>query len=243
MRKGDRRRRDILLAAEKLFYENGYERTSVQDMLNAMELSKGGFYHHFESKESVMVAICEEKTAEMYDAAIQFAHVESMSATERLNELFRRANLLSHSDENYIDMVLNAMYAQDGYMLHAKMHEVTLKKLVPVVDELIGQGMLSGEFYTRYPDLIGEQLVTLWLNLLDIVLKTTIRALDEPEEVIGVIDRINAFRTSMELILNAPYGTIRLCDAEDILKTVRRLTTIKRIQERAERKKKEEDHE
>ena len=37
MRKGDRRRRDIMLAAEKLFYENGYENTSVQDMLDAIE--------------------------------------------------------------------------------------------------------------------------------------------------------------------------------------------------------------
>ena len=59
MRKGDRRRWDIMLAAEKLFYEKGYEHTSVQDMLDAMDLSKGGFYHHFESKQSVMVAICE----------------------------------------------------------------------------------------------------------------------------------------------------------------------------------------
>lgn len=235
MRKGDRRRRDIMLAAEKLFYENGYENTSVQDMLDAMDLSKGGFYHHFESKESVMVAICEEKTAEMYDSAIQMAHVESLSAIDRLNELFRKANLLSHSDENYINMMLNAMYAQESHMLHATMHRVTLNKLVPVVDELIGQGVLSGEIYNRYPDLIGEQLVTLWLNLLDIVLSATMRALDEPEQVIGVIDRINAFRNSMELILNAPYGTIKLCDAEDILRTVRRLTALKRMQDRVEK--------
>ena len=138
-------------------------------------------------------------------------------------------------------MVLNATYAQDSYMLHAKMQQVTLKKLVPVVDELVGQGMISGEFYTRYPEVIGEQLVTLWLNLLDIVLATTIRALDEPEQVIGVIDRINAFRTSMELILNAPYGSVKLCEAEDILRTVRRLTAIKRIQDRAEREEKREN--
>lgn len=235
MRKGDRRRRDIMLAAEKLFYENGYENTSVQDMLNAMDLSKGGFYHHFESKEAVMAAICEEKTQEMYDDAIAMAKVENFSATDRLNELFRKANPLSHSDENYISMLLNAMYAQESHMLHAKMRQVTLKKLVPVVDEVIAQGMLSGEFYTRYPELIGEQLVTLWLNLLDIVMHKTLRAMDEPEEVIGVIDRINAFRFSMEMILNAPYGTVKLCDAEDILKTVRRLTAIKRIGDRMEK--------
>ena len=239
MRKGDRRRRDIMLAAEKLFYEKGYEHTSVQDMLDAMDLSKGGFYHHFESKQSVMVAICEEKIQQMYDSAIQMARFENATAVEKLNELFRRANLLTHSDENYILLMLHAAYAPDSYMLRAKMQEVTLQRLTPVVTDVVAQGLMGGEFYTRYPDLVGEQLVTLWLNLLDIIMQATIRALEEPEEVIGVIDRMNAFRTSMELILNAPYGSIRLCEAEDILKTVRRLTTLQRMQNRAEKAEKE----
>ena len=50
MKKGDLRRQAILDTAEALFFERGYEETSVQDILDAMELSKGGFYHHFESK-------------------------------------------------------------------------------------------------------------------------------------------------------------------------------------------------
>lgn len=50
MKKGDARRQQILETAERLFYQNGYENTSVQAILDEMNLSKGGFYHHFESK-------------------------------------------------------------------------------------------------------------------------------------------------------------------------------------------------
>ena len=58
MRKGEEKRQVLLNAAEKLFCQQGYEKTSVQDILNVLHISKGGFYHHFASKEDVMKALC-----------------------------------------------------------------------------------------------------------------------------------------------------------------------------------------
>ena len=49
MKKGDLMRDEILIAAEKLFFEDGYESTSIQDILDVLKLSKGGFYHYFPS--------------------------------------------------------------------------------------------------------------------------------------------------------------------------------------------------
>ena len=40
----------IVDASIKLFIEKGYEQTTIQDILNALNLSKGGLYHHFKSK-------------------------------------------------------------------------------------------------------------------------------------------------------------------------------------------------
>ena len=45
MKKGDLRRGQILDTAEKLFFEQGYDRTSIQHILDALGLSKGGFDH------------------------------------------------------------------------------------------------------------------------------------------------------------------------------------------------------
>ena len=59
MKKGDRRREEVIETAERLFYSRGYEKTSVQDILDEMHFSKGGFYHHFESKLQLLEAICE----------------------------------------------------------------------------------------------------------------------------------------------------------------------------------------
>jgi AcrR family transcriptional regulator len=41
----------------ELFYQKGYYNTSLDDILKALELSKGAFYHHFQSKEDFMISI------------------------------------------------------------------------------------------------------------------------------------------------------------------------------------------
>ena len=94
MRKGDDRRQALLDTAERLFYARGYEQTSVQDILDELHFSKGGFYHHFESKLALLEAICEERARASCDAAR--AAVESCSgpAPEKLNAFFQRVGIL-----------------------------------------------------------------------------------------------------------------------------------------------------
>jgi AcrR family transcriptional regulator len=43
----------------ELFYKQGYYNTSVDDILKSLELSKGAFYHHFDSKEDFFISIIE----------------------------------------------------------------------------------------------------------------------------------------------------------------------------------------
>ena len=42
----------IVKAAWNLFYKNGYEQTTVEDIINASKTSKGTFYHYFKGKEA-----------------------------------------------------------------------------------------------------------------------------------------------------------------------------------------------
>ena len=44
----------IISAAWKLFYEQGYDNTTVEDILDAAGTSKGTFYHYFEGKDALL---------------------------------------------------------------------------------------------------------------------------------------------------------------------------------------------
>ena len=44
----------IVSAAWKLFYEQGYDNTTVEDIIFESETSKGSFYHYFEGKDALL---------------------------------------------------------------------------------------------------------------------------------------------------------------------------------------------
>ena len=50
-------RQEILQAAARLFQQQGYDATSMNDVAAALKLSKGGLYHHFQSKDEILFHI------------------------------------------------------------------------------------------------------------------------------------------------------------------------------------------
>jgi AcrR family transcriptional regulator len=50
-------RRRILAAAVDLFADHGYDATSVSQVINRAGVAKGGFYHHFASKDDLLYAV------------------------------------------------------------------------------------------------------------------------------------------------------------------------------------------
>ncbi|SKB51152.1 transcriptional regulator, TetR family [Maribacter arcticus] len=56
----------------ELFYAKGYYNTSVDDILKKLELSKGAFYYHFDSKEDFFVQIIQNLLArKVYSSLIE----------------------------------------------------------------------------------------------------------------------------------------------------------------------------
>ena len=82
MKKGDIKRTQILDAAEKLFFEHGYDRTSVQDILDALDMSKGGFYHYFDAKETVLREISERRALTRFEKLTDDAVTEYLSGAK-----------------------------------------------------------------------------------------------------------------------------------------------------------------
>ena len=58
--KGEKTRADIVECAKKLFYEQGYERTSFSDIVDAAGVLRGNIYHHFKTKDDILKAVIDQ---------------------------------------------------------------------------------------------------------------------------------------------------------------------------------------
>jgi TetR/AcrR family transcriptional repressor of nem operon len=56
-------RNRIVEAADRLFYRQGFERTSFADIADAVGISRGNFYYHFKSKDEILDAVITQRLA------------------------------------------------------------------------------------------------------------------------------------------------------------------------------------
>ena len=100
-------RQEILRAAARLFQQQGYDATSMNDVAAALKLSKGGLYHHFQSKDEILYNIMSHAMNITEERVINVAR-RIEGAEERLRRLIRL----------HIEVVLSEEDREITVMLH-----------------------------------------------------------------------------------------------------------------------------
>ncbi len=107
MKKTKNTKGKIIDAAWKLFYEQGFENTTVEEIIIESKTSKGSFYHYFQSKEDLLGSL-----ADLFDEKYT-ALIENLDWEQSRFEILLYLNReLFEMVENRIDMnLLKRMYA------------------------------------------------------------------------------------------------------------------------------------
>ena len=74
------RRNEILDAALRLVYAKGYEQMSIQDILAELNISKGAFYHYFDSKQALLEAMIERMAKQVISFLVPIVQDEHLPA-------------------------------------------------------------------------------------------------------------------------------------------------------------------
>ena len=100
-------RQEILRTAARLFQQRGYDATSMNDIAAALKLSKGGLYHHFQSKDEILFEIMDH-AMEITQQRVLDPVRGIADPAERLRELIRR----------HVEVVIGPRDREITVMLH-----------------------------------------------------------------------------------------------------------------------------
>lgn len=212
MKRGDTRRDQILITAERLFYSNGYEQTTVQDILDQLHLSKGGFYHHFDSKLSLLTAICDMRAEESAKAAEEAVAACAGDPVLALNTMMESGNLLRADKLDYVGLLLRVAYREDGALMREKLKQRTLSLMLPLMNQVIADGVRIGVFSLPRFALAGELVLRLCAQFTDEAAMVLDQGGEEAEILGTILAKLELYRHTVERMLSAPFGSIVLYD-------------------------------
>lgn len=142
----------ILEVAQKLFLEKGYDNTTIQDIVDKLGgLTKGAIYHHFKSKEDIIVALSDK----MFMESNPFVAVKKRSdlnALEKMREVIR----LNQANSKSVQIEIQALPLLQNPRIFAEMMETNRRNLSPLWLELIEEGVRDGSVHTKYAKEIAE---------------------------------------------------------------------------------------
>jgi TetR/AcrR family transcriptional repressor of nem operon len=144
MTKGEQTRKKIVAAAAPIFNQRGYEGSSLNSLMEATGLKKGGIYRHFSSKE--------ELAAEAFDYSWEAAwsarllHLdEKASGVEKLKQLI--ANFVDYRSPvaGGCPILNTAIDADDGNLVLRRRAAKALRSWLNRLQSIVKQAALRGE--------------------------------------------------------------------------------------------------
>ena len=207
MRKGEEKRQELLNAAEKLFCAKGYEGTSVQDILNVAEMSKGGFYHHFASKEDVIKALCARR-AERALAYTEDALSKAESSMGRINAVLRGFMPLRREESTFVDMLRPVMNTPEGRAIAMTYQDALETVFLPMLKAEIAAAAAVEVVCPPVKD--AESMI---LNLVN---HCWMQAVARQMDQLDMLNLLSKYSRAVEVLLDAPYGSVEIVRVEEM---------------------------
>lgn len=133
----------------ELFLKQGYESTTMQDIVKALGMSKGAIFHHFSSKEEIFDVSMSGHFDNQLKVFKQWEkELEGLNAKDKIQQLLKR------NFEQYQELALERLLIAivKSPTLSMKVMQENVNKLFIYLADLFREGMIDGSITTPYPD-------------------------------------------------------------------------------------------
>jgi len=212
------RRQELLDTAVRLFTTKGYEQTSINDVIAAVGVSKGAFYHHFASKEELIEALAVRYAEEAANRTKSVLEDKSLDCFERLSRF------LSRMRDDKVEMTpemfaaFAPIFRSENVQLYERTREAVNAVIRPMVVGIIAEGVAEKTFDTPDPEAAAETILYLMGSTRTMVaeLYSARTEFEIERQAKRLFERMTYLGTVVDRILGIPEGSIELADCHSM---------------------------
>src|SRR5262249_3927694 len=215
VKKAEERRTEILDAAQGLFLSRGYDATTVNDLLNAVGISKGAFYHHFAAKEDVLEALVWRLAEQGLATLSPIIERQDMGPLEKLQLFFAEGQRFRKEHAAALRPLVEVLFRDENLRLRLRATEQMIELVAPRLAKVLEDGAETGVFDIDDP----SETARLVLNLGTLVHEAFATALklaasSQPDAAALLSKRVASYERALERLLGIPKCSLPLVDPE-----------------------------
>lgn len=203
------RRKEILGAALDLFYTMGYDKTSINDIINKVGVTKGSFYYHFKSKDEILDIIALQQAEEMVAVFQKTAKGNDKDALEKINRIISDMQQYRAETKEQRFKLFEVLDKSENLKLKQKVFEHYMRLGKPIVGKVIEQGVGEGIFITDFPDELAEIYIHLSVIMNGTLNKLMITLEENPENIEIIKKKASFYDEMLEKILGVKKASIK----------------------------------
>lgn len=176
-REKQQRKEEIVRAAEEVFFSRGFDSSTMDDIAEQAELSKGTLYLYFKSKEDLHMAVAHKAVAMLTEEASGIEEGEG-NALEKLVRMGRAAIEFSRKFPDHMKSIifLEGFEMQQLSVSASEFRDVIYKESpVGMVIRIVEQGIRENLIRSDIPPLVIAH--TLWMQMISVMRFVTNRSI------------------------------------------------------------------
>jgi AcrR family transcriptional regulator len=208
------RRNEILDAAQRFLYRKGYEQMTIQDILDDTHISRGALYHYFDSKQALLEGLIERTGEQGMQLIRPILTDPKLNALQKLQIYFDSAMRWKTTQKTMLIPILRVWYSDDNALVRQKELAASKKIMIPMLTDVLRQGIKEGLLAAPHPEQMVEVLVSLILGLSDALGELILAGQAGTADLVRVEATVTAFTYSIERALGAAPSSLKLIDME-----------------------------
>ena len=140
MKKGEKRKQELLQIAYRMFISRGYENTSVDEIIEEAGIAKGTFYYYFETKEQLLEEVIGMMIDRETEAAGQVLKAE-IPVTQKIAGII--SSFRPTQEETPIE---GALMQPENIVMHEKIRKKIVEAAIPLLSGVVEEGIAQGVF-------------------------------------------------------------------------------------------------
>lgn len=127
----EKRRKQIKDISLKLFVDKGYSKTTMDEIVQAVGISKGGMYHHFSNKEEIFLELLKDGSEYRKNLVLEYMRENSQSRREKIIEILLDRILDKNPYKDLYTVFLIEMQGNEKFKkLFEKIYDESLEDFV-----------------------------------------------------------------------------------------------------------------